>query len=163
MTKKIEILKQKIANRTRIAQAKAAKELSKIIPDVIKLRTRQEGEDKNNRPLKNLEASTKEYRERYQDNLHPDTSPGTSNLTATGQLLDSIQGRSTGSKVSIEIKGGRRRGELSGSDSRITNKKLRKYVEDQGREFLQLSEAEREEAKDLARQIILDEIRSVIK
>jgi hypothetical protein len=163
MSKKLELLKQKIQNKTRIAQAKAAKELAKLIPDVIRLRTRQEGEDSSNRPLKRLEKSTQLYRERYQDNLHPDTDPRTSNLTATGQLLDAIQGKSTGSKVRVDIKAGRRRGELSGSDSSITNKKLREYVEQSGREFLELSEAEREEAIELVKEIILQEIRGVIK
>lgn len=162
MSKQLELLKKKLQVQLRLAQAKAAKALAEAIPEVIKLRTRQEGEGVSG-PLKDLEDSTIKYRERYADNLHPDTSPRTSNLTATGQLIDAIQGKSAGSKVKIDIKGGKRKGELSGGKSKKTNKEVRKYVEDAGREFLELSKVERQEAEELAKEIILEEIRSVIK
>lgn len=162
MSKQLELLKKKLQVQIRLAQVKAAKALAEAIPEVIKLRTRQEGEGVNGK-LKDLEDSTIKYRERYSDNLHPDTSPKTSNLTGTGQLIDAIQGKSAGSKVKIEIKGGKRKGELSGGKSKKSNKEVRKYVEDAGREFLELSKAERQEAKELAADIIKEELRSVIK
>lgn len=162
MSKQIDLLKKKIEVKLRLAQAKAAKALAETIPEVIKLRTRQEGEGVSG-ALKDLEDSTIKYRERYSDNLHPDTSPRKSNLTSTGQLIDAIQGKSAGSKVKIDIKGGKRKGELSGGRSKKTNKEVRKYVEDSGREFLELSNAERKEAEELAKDIILEQIRDVIK
>lgn len=162
MSKQLELLKKKLQVKIKLAQAKAAKALAESIPEVIKLRTRQEGEGVSG-PLKDLADSTIKYRERYSDNLHPDTSPRTSNLTGTGQLIDAIQGKSAGSKVKIDIKGGKRKGELSGGRSKKTNKEVRKYVEDAGREFLELSKVERQEAEELAKEIILEEIRSVIK
>jgi hypothetical protein len=162
MSKQIDLLKKKLQAQLRLAQAKAAKALAETIPEVIKLRTRQEGEGASG-PLKDLEDSTIKYRERYSDNLHPDTSPRKSNLTSTGQLIDAIQGKSAGSKVKIDIKGGKRKGELSGGRSKKTNKEVRKYVEDAGREFLELSNAERKEAEELAKDIILEQIRDVIK
>lgn len=162
MSKQLELLKKKLQVKIRLAQAKAAKALAESIPEVIKLRTRQEGEGVSG-PLKDLADSTIEYRQKYSDNLHPDTSARTSNLTATGQLIDAIQGKSAGSKVKIDIKGGKRKGELSGGKSTKTNKEVRKYVEDAGREFLELSKVERQEAEELAKEIILEEIRSVIK
>ena len=162
MSKQIDLLKKKLQVQLRLAQAKAAKALAETIPEVIKLRTRQEGEGVSG-PLKDLEDSTIKYRERYSDNLHPDTGPRTSNLTGTGQLIDAIQGKSFGSKVKIDIKSGKRKGELSGGRSKKTNKEVRKYVEDAGREFLELSIAERKEAEELAKDIILEQIRDVIK
>jgi hypothetical protein len=162
MSKQIDLLKKKLQVQLRLAQAKAAKALAETIPEVIKLRTRQEGEGVSG-SLKDLEDSTIKYRERYSDNLHPDTGPRTSNLTGTGQLIDAIQGKSFGSKVKIDIKSGKRKGELSGGRSKKTNKEVRKYVEDAGREFLELSNAERKEAEELAKDIILEQIRDVIK
>lgn len=160
MSSKLELLKKKLQVKTRLAQVKAAKALAKAIPEVIKLRTRQEREGVNG-ALAELEESTVKYRERYRDNLHPDTSPRTSNLTATGQLIDAIQGRNAGTKVTVDIKGGKRKGELSGGRSKKTNKEVRKHVEEAGRVFLELSKAERQEAQDLAKEIILEELRSV--
>jgi len=162
MSKTLELLKKKLQVRLKLAQAKAAKALAETIPEVIKLRTRQEGEGVNGK-LKSLARSTKKYRERYEDNLHPDTSPGQSNLTATGQLIDAIQGKNVGTKVTVDIKKGKRKGELSGGKSKLSNQQVRKYVEEAGREFLELSNQERKEAEELAKDIILEEIKSVIK
>jgi hypothetical protein len=160
MSKKLDLLNKKLQIRVKLAQAKAAKALAQAIPEVIKLRTRQEGEGVNG-TLKSLKDSSIKNRKRYRSDLHPDTTPETSNLTGTGQLLDAIQGKSAGSKVTVDIKKGKRKGELYGGRSTSTNKEVRKYVEDAGREFLQLSKDERQEAEDLAKEIILEEIRSV--
>lgn len=162
MSKALELLKKKLQVRTKLAQVKAAKELALVIPEVIKLRTRQEGEGVQGK-LERLKPSTIQTRERYSENLHPDTSPGTSNLTATGQLLDAIQGKSAGAKVTIDLKKGKRKGELSGGRSKLTNQEVRKYVEQNGREFLELSKDEREESINLAKEIILNELREIIK
>jgi len=160
MSKKLELLKKKLAVKIKLAQVKAAKELAQVIPDVIKLRTRQEGEGVSGK-LKDLAGSTIDYRTRYEDNLHPDTSPRNSNLTGTGQLIDAIQGKSAGSKVTIDIKKGKRKGELSGGKSKLSNQEVRKHVEDNGREFLELSKQERIEAEEFAKEIILKEIKEV--
>lgn len=160
MSKKLSLLNKKIQVKIKLAQVKAAKVLAEIIPDVIRIRTRLEGEGVSG-SLKSLKASTIKNREKYKDNLHPDTSPSESNLTATGQLLDAIQGKSAGSKVTIDIKKGKRKGELYGNKSKISNKEVRRHVEDNGREFLDLSKDEKKESEELAKEIILEEIRSV--
>jgi hypothetical protein len=160
MSKKLELLNKQIQVKTKLAQVKAARELSQVIPELVKLRTRQASEGVDG-PLNALEDSTIKYRERYQDNLHPDTSPITSNLTGTGQLIDAIQGKSAGSKVTIDIKKGKRKGELSGGKSKLSNQQVRKHVEDNGREFLELSKQERIEAEEFAKEIILKEIKEV--
>lgn len=183
MSKKLELLKKKLEVKTKLAQAKAAKALAETIPEVIKLRTRQEGEGVKGK-LKPLSDSYKKqragelsfytigkgsdrivvpYTPTKDPGLHPDTSPETSNLTATGQLIDAVQGKSAGTKVTIDIKQGKRKGELYGKKSKLSNKEVRKYVEEAGREFLELSNQERKEAEELAKEIILEEIKSVIK
>lgn len=156
---RLKLIKQKLAVKLRVAQRLAAQELAKVIPEVVKIRTRLESENRNNQPITALKPSTKKYRKRYQDNLHPDTDPNTSNLTATGQMLDAITGASKGAKVTVEIKNTKRKRELSGSKSKLTNKEVQRHVENKaGREFLELSKQERIEATELATQIIKDEL-----
>jgi hypothetical protein len=154
-------LKKKLKTKIRLATIKAAREVAAVLPELIRLRTRQAGEGPDG-ALKGLADNTKKYRDRYKDNLHPDTTPDTSNLTATGQLLDSIQGRNVAERVIVEPKG-KRFGELSGGRSKKTNKQVAKAVEDNGRVFLEMSEEEKKSVEDLATQIIKDEINSVIK
>lgn len=162
MSKKLEELSKQIQIKVKLAQVKAAREIAALIPELIRLRTRGAGEGVDG-PLKGLEDSTEKYRERYKDNLHPDTSPKESNLTATGQLLDSIKGKNIGSKVVIEPSKGKRKGELSGGKSKLSNREVLKYVELNGRKFHELNKEERAEIIKLVEQIIRDEISSVIK
>jgi hypothetical protein len=158
---KLKKIKNKYAGRIRIALQKAAREIAQPIVDLIKLRTRELGENGNNEKLK-IKQSTENYRKRYEDNLHPDTSPGTANLTATGQLLDALRARAGGGKVTIDIKPTKRKGELSGSKSKLNNNQVREYVEkNPSNEFLKLSEAEKKEVIDLAAEIINKELRGL--
>jgi len=162
MANKLSQLAKNIQVKVKLAQLKAAKEVAQLIPEIIKLRTRQEGEGVSGQ-LDSLEDSTIKYRKRYEDNLHPDTDPNRSNLTATGQLIDSIQGRNVGTKIIIEPRKGKRKGELSGGKSRLTNREVLKYVEQNGRVFHELSKEEKKELIDLIEQIIKEELASVIK
>lgn len=158
----LKSLKDRLKVKIKLAQVKAAKALAETIPEVIRLRTRQEGQGANGLPLKKLSKSYIDYRSGA-DDLSSDTDPSTSNLTATGQLLDSIKGKNIGSRVLIEPGKSKRKGELYGKKSKLTNKQVNKYVDENGREFLKLSAEERTEAEELAKQIIEDELRSVIK
>jgi hypothetical protein len=162
MSKKLEQLSKRLQVKIKLAQVKAAREIAALIPELIRLRTRNAGEGVDG-PLKALEPSTKKSRDRYKDNLHPDTSPNESNLTATGQLLDSIKGKNIGSKVIIEPSKGKRKGELYGGKSTLSNREVLKYVELNGRKFHELSKEEKEEIIKIVEQIIKDEISSVIK
>lgn len=160
-SEKIKSLKIKYRVAQREAIKKAAEELAQIIPEIIRLRTRQEGQGTSGN-LKGLSPLTKAMREFYSDNLHPDTTPIKSNLTATGQLLDSITGKRESDKVKISLKGKRKK-ELSGARSKLTNDEVGKYVRENGREFLKLSVDEKQEAIDLATQIILEQIKDALK
>jgi hypothetical protein len=155
-------LKKKISGRIRIAQQKVARELAPVIVDVVRLRTREEGIGTDG-PLKKLEDSTIETRERYSSNLHPDTSPSKSNLTATGQLLDALRGIASQGKVTVDIKPTSRKAELSGKKSKktLTNNDVREYVEDNGREFLKLSDAENKEVRELATELMQEQFKDL--
>jgi hypothetical protein len=162
VSNKLKDLSNRLKVKIKLAQVKAARALAETIPEVIRIRTQQEGDGVNG-PLKSLSPSTKKYRKRYEDNLSSDTDPDRSNLTATGQLLNSIKGKNIGSKVVIEPGKSKRKGELSGGKSRLTNREVNKYVDENGREFLRLNKQETEEATNLAKDIIAEELRSVIK
>lgn len=131
------------------------------IQEVIKLRTRQEGIGTKGK-LKDLADSTQLFRARNSKRLSQDTSPSTSNLTATGQLLDSVKGEAQGDRVKISLKGKRKK-ELSGNKSQLSNDQVGEYVREGGREFLKLSPEEKQEAIDLATQIINEEISAALK
>lgn len=156
---KLKQISDRFKVKVRLAQNAAARELAQLIPELIKIRTRNAGEGVNG-TLDSLSKETEAYRERYQDNLHPETTPTTSNLTATGQLLDSIKGRNVGSKVITEAKGRRSR-ELSGGRSKKSNKQVLNYVEKNGRVFHELNQEERKELIETATQIIKEELKGV--
>ena len=88
-------------------------------------------------PLKSLAASYKKARKRLKDSgdLSGDTSPGKSNLTRTGQMLDA--GQVTGvsrDKVTLGFRGKR-------NESTLTNDAVAGYVS-RDRPFFNLSKAE---------------------
>jgi hypothetical protein len=157
----IEKIKRKTAVATRIATREAAKEIIQVVIDVIKIRARLEGEGGKGK-FKKLEPSTIAIRERYERNLSKDTTPETSNLTATGQLLDAITGKSVGGKVTITVKKTKRKRELSGSRSGLTNEQVRSYVENE-REFLTLNEQDKDEVIKVATEIVKEKLRDLLK
>jgi hypothetical protein len=158
----LRIIQKKIANATFQAQKKAARELVQILIDTIRTRTRLLGELASGKTIPRNEDSTVRYRERYSDRLDSDTSPATSNATATGQLLNSMKGKAIGTKIVIDLKTGRRK-ELSGSKSKITNTEVNKYYQEKKGEWFALQEAEKEEAIAYAAEIIKQEIQKVSK
>lgn len=158
-SERLKLINERLKVKVKLAQNAAARELAQLIPELIKIRTRNAGQGVNG-DLDALSDKTEAYRQRYQDNLHPETTPTTSNLTATGQLLDSLKGRNVGSKVISEAKG-RRTSELSGGRSRKTNKEVLNHVEKNGRVFHELNQEERRELLEVATQIIKEEIKSV--
>lgn len=155
----ISKINRRLQVRLKVALREAAKEVIQVVIDVIKLRTQQEGQGKGGK-FDALKESTIKYRERYASRLSKDTDPRTSNVTATGQMIDAITGKSSGNKVEIFIKNTKRRKELSGGKSGLTNNQVREYVEKQ-REFLVLTDQERKEAIDVATQIIVEKLRTL--
>lgn len=74
--------------------------------------------------------------------LHPDAGPKKSNLTATGQLLDSLRGRYRRKSIEIDFKKERRGPDIFGKTGKATNSDIVGYQEDQGRRFFDLSNSE---------------------
>lgn len=98
--------------------------------------------DGNVKPLEPLKSSTTRYRQFYRHNLSQFTTYSKSNLTATGQLLDSITYRInlfTG-KLELYLKNARTL-DLSGKRSRVTNNELLEYVS-KDRYFFDLADYE---------------------
>lgn len=81
------------------------------------------------------EPETKPY-------LSPYTTPAKSNLTKTGELLDSIRGKAQNGIIFISLEGLRKDG--------YSNEEIGDFVQSQGRRFLDLTKGEKEE---LARKV----------
>lgn len=118
------------------------RKIGEVAADRIKLRTRlggsvaDDGGTKSKlKPLKNSTVKSR-ARKRKSGDLHGDTSPKKSNLTDTGQLLDSIKVIEPVTKGAVKIgpKGSRREGG--------TNELVAVYAESMGRPFNHLSKVE---------------------
>lgn len=174
MSRNTDIIKRAGLKATKAVDngvGKALDILEREIPEQIKKRTRlgggvqtvnNEGFGGRRTKLDSLSESYKKKRKLYKSNLSSQTSPSKSNLTATGQLLDSIKSRKRpGDKLDFKVTGSRRK-ELDGSKSNKTNEQVRKYVEEK-REFLGLTNAEVNKFTRLARKIIEKELSKVLK
>lgn len=122
--------------------------------DMIKLRTRlgsgvgKPGDEKGK--LKKLKPNTVEERKRLQDKgkLSDLTTPGKSNLTRTGQLLDSMKAHDPeGGTVLVGPTGSRK-------DSKLTNEQVGAFVTFAGRAFNNLSKIEIKRMNDALRKEI---------
>lgn len=78
--------------------------------------------------------------------LSSDTSASKSNLTLTGQMLDSLKATSTQGSVTIEASGNRKDG--------LSNKEISGYVEEQGRKFLDLAKADLKQIKNYLESLV---------
>jgi hypothetical protein len=119
----------------------AMNEVAELIPAQIRKRT-QLGKDLRGGKIAGIKDTTKATRKRYSKNLDSNTTPNRSNLTATGQLLNSIECKPKGLAFEISLDDKRSK-ELSGSSSKVGNNKVRKEQEKQGRFFFGLIEFER--------------------
>jgi hypothetical protein len=159
---KLASIKARYSGRIKIILQQVARDLVDPIIDLIKIRTQIEGEGTKG-SLSPLSSSYIKQRERYADNLSSETSPKKSNLTATGQLIDALTGKAGGGKVVVTINKKRRKPDVSGSRSGLTNDQVRKYAEENGREFLKLSEAEKKEVTEIATQLINEKLSKLLK
>lgn len=154
----LRITRAKLARAIEQGQRKAARDLALTLPDVIRERVRS-GIGLTG-TFKALSESYVRLRRRLSRGLSKETNPETSNLTATGQMLNAIIGQATGTVIRIFIRGNRKR-ELSG-DSVKSNNEIRGYVE-KDRPFFGLTKNERALAEKNAAEIIAQEIKRVLK
>jgi hypothetical protein len=104
-----------------------------------------------------LAGATKKYRGKYKRNLNSNTTPAKSNITATGQLINSLTvvKLKLNGAVSYIFKLGDRRGlDLSGNTSKIGNQKLNEFMEAKKRAWLGFTPAQLNEIRRDIRQII---------
>tara|TARA_Y100001938_G_scaffold65425_1_gene90936 strand:+ start:377 stop:874 length:498 start_codon:yes stop_codon:yes gene_type:complete len=146
VTYKLSNLQQKI--RSAVKQLKDDK-FADDIKDVIVQAVRQESfNPKTGRKFKSLSKSTIQYRKYLakHNKTHPNFSPTKPNLTITGRLLDSVKARITAKSKGIlfrlDVSGNHKRYKgakgLIGTEQ--TNKAIRGYLAEQGRDPLGLNE-----------------------
>lgn len=156
-------------------KVKYAKRIKETLNDVAKIAAEKTMNDViartksgigSNGQLKALSAKYIGFRRRWSAFLAKDTSPAKSNLTATGQLLEALYYRVVGTRFFIKVNTKKRSEGLGGEklvtitktnkkgkkkvvgyESSLNNDQVRKYTEDAGREFLALSEKEKEDLR----------------
>lgn len=130
----------------RSVDASIDNQLANKIVDQIKKRTRLGfgvGPGGKQEKLKALNPNYRNQRARQED-LSGNTTPAKSNLTRSGEMIDSTKGTVKNSTIFISVTGRRKDG------SGLTNDQVREYTEEQGRRFLALTNAEK---KALIREI----------
>jgi hypothetical protein len=176
LTLTIKTTQAKLSRAIEQGVRKAARELSRSLPDLIRERVRA-GFGLNGK-LKGLSKSYIAFRKGFvnfitingkvvpitkkpkKPKLDSTTSPETSNLTATGQMLKSIIGQASGGIVRIFMKDTRKK-ELNDGPPK-TNNEVRRFAE-KDRPFFELTKNERRIAELTAVDIIKQEIRRVLK
>lgn len=101
------------------------------------------------KPFKKLSPGYIEQR-RKSKNLSNLTSPGKSNITNTGQMIESISGKGKSSGFDIILSGSRNDG--------LTNDQVADFVEEGGRPFLNFSDIELKKIARLLEEQLVDEI-----
>ena len=169
---KIRDFKKKYAQRVKTTLNEVAKiAAEKTMSDVIARTKAGYGTD---RQLEKLSGKYIGFRRRWSAFLAKDTSPAKSNLTATGQLLNALYFRVVGPRFFIKVNTKKRSEGLGGEklvsitktnkkgktktvgyESSLSNDEVRKFTEDAGREFLALSDKE----KDDLRMFVADQLR----
>jgi len=143
--KRFEKLQSELGRQTIVdlwERSGGAKRLGEELINRLRTRTRLgKGVEKGkNKTLTIIEPATIKARTRYKKNLSPLTRPKKSNLTATGQMLDSISYKYFKGVFTIFFKGKRNR-ELSGPGSSKTNATVGKWA-NQARPFFGFSDTE---------------------
>lgn len=133
------------------------------IPRIIKVRTRlgkgvsDKGELK---PLKKLKKSYVIIRERNKSDLSSETTTGRSNLTATGQMLENIQGTRQGTRFIFTFRDKRKKSAFDNGS--LTNGEVAGYVRDNGRPFFLLSESEKKGLQRRVSAILKRAVRKIV-
>lgn len=92
--------------------------------------------------IKGLKESYIDVRTKNRSRLDPNTTPARSNLTATGQMLNNLQGKYKNRSIEIDFKKEERSASLTGQKSSVKNSEIVGFQEEQGRRFFDLSDSE---------------------
>jgi len=131
-------------------QDKIAKEMADTMRIRAQLGGSVESTGSKKKPFKKLSPGYVEKRKK-DSKLSSLTSSGKSNITRTGQLIESISGKGKSSGFDITVSGSR-------SDSDLTNKQVADFVEEGGRPFLNFSDIELKKIGRLLEEQLVDEI-----
>lgn len=162
MAVKVDLSKLKTAllNEFNIVYSpKGSKFYGQFIIDMIKLRTRLGyGVDRDGAQREKLKPLSEKYiKARGKNSLSSETSKGKSNLTFSGQLLNSLTIISANVKnVVIGAVGSRR-------DSKANNAEVAGYVAEQGRKFLNLSNVEKKRLADQIKRDVIQALKTKFK
>ena len=125
------------------------------LPAIIRIRTRLgKGVDEGGSITKLDKLSDAYVKVRAKSKLHKDTKTKKSNLTFTGQMLDSIKGERRGMLFIFGFKGNR-------ADGKITNDKLAQYNREKGRPFFKLSKSEESGLRRKITKIIKESVKKL--
>lgn len=165
-TKKIDDLKKRLeGSLDKIITDSVSKSLGDKVVDIIKRRSRRGygiTDNEGSAAFEKLADSTVEQRKRYKRNLSSETRPSKSNITGTGQMLDSMRSNPQRGKIQVEIPKSKRRKELSGAQSTLTNAEVAGYVQQNGRKFFGLTKRERSDLVREVKQILLTGLKSLL-
>lgn len=132
--------------------------IAKEMADTVRIRAQLGGSvestGKAKKPFKKLSPDYVEQRKKFKG-LSNKTTPRKSNITRTGQLIESLRGEPKSNGFDIIAEGGR-------DDSDLTNSQVAKYVADQGRPFLDLSDKELKQLTRLIEESLADEIENCL-
>jgi hypothetical protein len=184
---KIRKYKEKYSERLKKTTKLVTQQAGQFAFDLLIIRTKS-GFGTNG-ILDDLSINYVEFRKRWSAFLADDTSPETSNLTATGQLLDALFLRVVANKFLIKVntkkrqeglggealeevkkatytgKGENRKktGEkVTGFQSKLTNDQVRKFSEDAGRVFLEFNEQEKQKVRQFAKELFKEYLSDII-
>ena len=107
-------------------------------------------------PFPKLSDSYRKSRRRNKRNLSLNTRPAKSNITKTGQLLDSVKNTTRGTRVIVDFNESRK-------NSKLTNSKLTGYLFEQGRIFLGLSKSEKNRFRREASKYYMKRIKAELR
>lgn len=144
--KKIEKIRMLIDDLKKTLTSSDFREVSQVLARQIRIRTRlgygvESGKQSKLKPL-----DTERYvplRQKNKSNLSSETTAKKSNLTATGQMLDSIKQDSNGRNIAVSVSGKRTK-ELTERRSVNTNSDIARYAKENGRNFFEATNAEKQ-------------------
>jgi len=122
--------------------------------EIIKRQARLGNDYKTGGKFKNLSDSYISKRNKYKSELDPRTRPKRSNVTATGQLIESLKLSDIRARsVEVEASGNRKGGSPFDSGKK-TNAEVAYWVEYHGRHFLGLNDKTREQLTRFYKRIV---------
>lgn len=140
------------------ADPKVMKEVAEQALKLVVQQVRLGNDYKTGGKFKELSPDYKDKRKKYSSDLHATARPRKSNVTATGQMLESIEvDKVQARSVTLGLGGARRNSPLS--SSKVTNAEVGYWVEYNGRHFFGLAEKSRKKLILFYRRIV----RSMLK